>query len=968
MFVIKRNGERANMRYDSITDRNAEYAKDLSIDVAHLSQLIIQGLKSGMTTEQIDILSAETAFYLSCFNPDYDTFASRIFISNLRKTTPNTLIECVNECVGVVHPKTGKQIHLLQEELVDFIKTHADRLQSMIDYSRDNLFNYFGLRTLTRLYLLKVNNKVVECPQHMWMRVAIAIHYTTDALKVEESLSAIKETYDALSNHLFTHASPTLFNAGNPVGNLSSCFLLDMSDDLDHIFTTISRCANISKLGGGIGFNASKIRAKGSPIHSTNGSSDGLVPMLKVFNSTANYCNQAGKRAGSFAAYLEPSHPDILDFLALRLPSPPEELRARELFLAVWLSDLFMKRVEEDGTWSLFCPSVAPQLNELYSSEYEEEYTRLETEKKYTRQLPARDVWKAILQSQIETGLPYVCYKDSINEKSNQKNIGMIRSSNLCVSGGTEICTKGLFGSPEYYTISQFKDTLVEIWNGKRWTDVRVRKTSDASELYRVTFSNDKFIDCTDYHKIPVGTTEDGTFIFKHLKDCNVGTTLVDYITWEGGKSEPEDGHEVHYMGQYSQKKEKGITITSITKLPGLHPTYCFTDELDGTGLFNGVMLGNCAEIVEYTDPNTIAVCNLSSVALPKFVTFSADKTPSFDYSELMRVVRIMTRNLNKVIDRTNYPVEEGKDNNLKYRPIGIGVQGLADVFALFKTEWGSHKATYLNQTISEAIYYAALDESCKLAQAYGPYAYFSGSPASKGILQYDMWGVKPLSSASNVVEGEIEENKLSLDWDRLKASIIIHGLRNSLLCAYMPTASSSQILKCNECFEPFTSNIYSRSTNSGEFLVVNQHLYRDLKELGLWTPELVDQIIEGDGSIQHIQRIPVDIRNRYKTVWEISQKILIDYASARGAFIDQTQSMNLFMSSPTYSKLSSMHLYGWKSGLKTGCYYLRSKAARNAVKFTIQNTSTGGEVEKKKPENSRFKCVGEAGCESCSS
>ncbi len=957
MYVIKRNGERVSMRYDSITDRNEEYAKDLSVDPAYLSQLVINGLKSGMTTEQIDILSAETAFYLSCYQPDYDTFASRIFISNLRKTTPKTLIEWVNCLLRITHSKTSKSIRLLREDMIQFIITHADRLQSMIDYTRDNLFNYFGLRTLVRLYLLKVHNKVVECPQHMWMRVAIAIHYTNDSLKVEETLSAIKETYDALSTHLFTHASPTLFNAGNPVGNLSSCFLLDMSDDLDHIFKTISRCANISKLGGGIGFNASKIRAKGSPIHSTNGSSDGLVPMLKVFNSTANYCNQSNKRPGSFAAYLEMSHPDILDFLALRLPSPPEELRTRELFLAVWVSDLFMKRVEADEVWSLFCPSIAPQLNELYAQEYEEEYIRLEKEKKYSRQLPARDIWKAVLQSQIETGLPYICYKDSINEKSNQKNIGIIRSSNLCVSGATEICTKGLFGSQEYYTISQFKDTLVEIWNGKRWTDVRVRKTSDASELYRVKFSNGKFVDCTDYHKIPVGTNEDGRFIFKHLKDCNVGTTLVDYITWEGGATESDDGHEVAYMGQYSQKEEKGVTITSITKLPGLHPTYCFTDELDGTGLFNGVMLGNCAEIVEYTDPDSVSVCNLASVALPKFVNVSPTET-TFDYSELMRVVRIMVRNLNKVIDRTNYPVPEGKDNNLKYRPIGIGVQGLADVFALFKTEWGSAKATELNRTISEVIYYAALDESCKLSQSHGPYEYFSGSPASKGILQYDMWGVTPSTISKSV----------PLDWDRLKASIIIHGLRNSLLCAYMPTASSSQILKCNECFEPFTSNIYSRSTNSGEFLIVNQHLYRDLKEIGLWTRELVDQIISGDGSIQHISEIPVEIRNRYKTVWEISQKILIDYAADRGAFIDQTQSMNLFMASPTYSKLSSMHLYGWKSGLKTGCYYLRSKAARNAVKFTVQNPSVTSTTEEvKKPQNSRFKCIGEAGCESCS-
>ena len=804
MYVYKRDGTKVPMRYDSITDRNTQLSLDLDVDVAYLSQLVINSLKSGMTTSEIDELSSSTAAYLSCYQPDYDKLATRIAISNLHKQTQTNFASVIQSLYDQVNPETGKRLKVIKPAMLKFVLDNASELQAMIDFSRDWNYNYFGLQTLKRLYLLKVGNQIAERPQHMLMRVSVAIHYEESEDMYYEALQAIKETYEALSTHLFTHASPTLFNAGSEVGNLSSCFLLHMDDDLDHIFETNKRCALISKLGGGIGVDISKVRAKGSVIHSSNGKSDGLVPMIQCFNSTARYSNQSGRRAGSFAMYLEPSHPDVLDFLALRLPSPPDEHRARDIFLAMWVSDLFMKRVEANEMWSLFCPSKVPALNETFGEDYEKVYLEAEQKGLYNKQIPAQDVWKAMLQSQQETGLPYVLYKDSVNRKSNQKNIGIIRSSNLC------------------------------------------------------------------------------------------------------------------------------------------------------------------AEIVEYTDKNSVAVCNLASVALQKYVRFDSNNNPFYDYKELGRVVRIAVRNLNKVIDRTHYPVQECVANNLDYRPIGLGVQGLADVFALFKVSWESEKAKELNRVIAEVIYYYALDESANLALIDFEYTGFQGSPVSQGILQYHLWNQEPVTSKSDA--------PVVLDWEAL-INKCKKGVRNSLLVALMPTASSSQILQSNEAFEPFTSNIYVRSTNSGEFMVVNKYLYSDLKQLGLWNRDLVDKIIAEDGSVQNIEEIPVEIKERYKTVWELSQKVIIDMAASRGAFVDQTQSMNLFVDKPTHGKLSSMHMYAWKQGLKTGSYYIRSRAARNAVKFTVTLDHTKKPVEEprkeeaqpKKPFSSRFVCVGAEGCEACS-
>jgi ribonucleoside-diphosphate reductase alpha subunit len=793
MFVVKRDGTKVPMRYDSITDRNVEHGKDLSVDVAYLSQLVISGLKSGMTTSQIDDLSSETAAYLSCYNPDYDTLATRIAVSNLHKSTKSNFADVVADCYNAVNPKSGKKTTILSSEFYTFVQSFKSELQSMIDFSRDWYYTYFGFQTMKKLYLLKLNGKIVERPQHMWLRVSVAIHMEPNPSPAV--FAKIKATYDAMSNHLFTHASPTLFNAGSPIGNLSSCFLLHMDDDINHIFTTNHRCAKISKLGGGIGIDISKVRAKGSTIHSTNGTSDGIVPMVQVFNATARYINQSGRRSGSIAMYLEPSHPDILEFLALRLPSPPDELRARDIFLALWVSDLFMKRVKNNETWSLFCPSVVPQLNDVYGEEYEKVYLEAEQKGLYSKQIPAQDILKAICQSQQETGLPYILYKDSINRKSNQKNIGLIRSSNLC------------------------------------------------------------------------------------------------------------------------------------------------------------------AEIVEYTSPESVAVCNLSSIALHKFV--NSDRTINFD--GLGKVVEIAVTNLNKVIDRTYYPVDEGKTNNLDFRPIGLGVQGLADVFALCKTSWGSEFATKLNRVLFEVIYFYACNCSADLAAEQGSYSSFQGSPVSEGKLQYHLWDTTPLT------ENPTDSWMPKLDWQGLIEKCK-KGMRNSLLIALMPTASSSQILGSNECFEPFTSNIYTRSTNSGEFIVVNKYLYRDLKELGLWDKSLVDQIIANNGSVQAIISIPEEIRERYKTVWEISQKIIIDYAADRAPFVDQTQSMNLFLERPTHAKCSSMMMYGWEKGLKTGSYYIRSKPATNAVKFTIQDKAqTQPEPTDKSDKKRKFVCVGEEGCLSCS-
>ena len=786
MQVIKRSGKREDVSFDKITARIKKLCYGLNpkfVEPIEVAKMVVQGLYDGVSTTQLDNLAAEIAASLTSRHPDYAILAARIAVSNLHKNTDKSFSKTMRRLYEYIDPKTGEKAGLISEETLQIIEAHADRLDSAIIYDRDYTFDYFGFKTLERSYLLRMNGEVVERPQHMIMRTAVGIH--------GEDIEAAIQTYNLMSEKWFTHATPTLFNAGTPRPQLSSCFLLSMTEDsIPGIFETLSRCAKISQSAGGIGLSIHNIRAKGSYIRGTGGSSNGIVPMLRVFNDTARYVDQGGgKRKGAFAIYLEPWHADIFDFLELKKNHGKEELRARDLFYGLWIPDLFMQRVENDEHWSLFCPNEAPGLYDSYGGKFEKLYHQYEQEGRARKTIRARELWEAITDSQIETGTPYLLYKDAANKKSNQQNLGTIRSSNLCT------------------------------------------------------------------------------------------------------------------------------------------------------------------EIIEYTAPDEVAVCNLASIALPKFVR----EDRSFDFDKLVEITRVLTRNLNKVIDINYYPIPEARKSNLRHRPIGIGVQGLADAFILMRYPFDSEEARQLNRDIFETIYFAALTESCQLAKEEGPYETFPGSPASEGKLQFDLWNVQPSDR---------------WDWSALKANIKKYGLRNSLLTAPMPTASTSQILGNNECFEPYTSNIYSRRTLSGEFLVVNKHLLKDLVGLGLWSDSMKERIIAANGSIQHIEEIPDELKALYKTVWEISQKVIIDMAADRGAFICQSQSMNLFLKSPSAAQLSSMHFYAWKKGLKTGMYYLRSQAAVDPIKFTIDQKLQKNRVTAKDLENTEVKAckLDDPDCLSCGS
>jgi ribonucleoside-diphosphate reductase alpha chain len=756
--VVNRKGEKEDVRFDAILDKLTNLSADLDpiwVDPAYLAKLVIEGLYDGVTTRELDELAAETAASLASQHPDYSRLAARICVDDLHRATNDKFSGVVRDLREYIDSESNEHAPLISEEVFDIVMENADLLDSYIDYSRDNNYDYFGFKTLQRSYLLRLNGEVAERPQHMLMRVAIGIHHG--------NMDKVKKTYDLMSEGWFTHATPTLFNSGTPKPQMSSCFLLTMKDDsLDGIYDTLKQCARISKSAGGIGLSVHNIRSKGSYIKGTNGYSNGLVPMLKVFNDTARYVDQGGgKRKGSIAIYLEPWHPDIFDFLDLRKNHGKEELRARDLFYALWTPDLFMERVGENGEWSLFCPNECADLHDNYGDKFRELYLRYEREGLARRTVKARDLWDAIVQSQIETGTPYMVYKDACNEKSNQKNLGTIRSSNLCT------------------------------------------------------------------------------------------------------------------------------------------------------------------EIIEYTAPDEVAVCNLASIALSRFID---DKTNTFDHQKLYDVTYHVTGNLNRVIDVNYYPVEEARNSNMRHRPIGIGVQGLADTFAMLGIAFDSEAARTLNKDIFETIYFAACSASKDEAIVEGPYSSFAGSPASQGILQFDMWGVT--------------EHSGRWDWDTLKGEIVEHGLRNSLMLAPMPTASTSQILGNNECFEAFTSNLYVRRTLSGEFIVLNKHLVKDLIAAGMWSLELKDEILRNKGSVQSIEKIPENIRAIYKTTWEIAQKVVIDMAAERGAYIDQSQSLNIHMTDANPAKVTSMHFYGWQKGLKTGMYYLRTKAAADAIQFTVEQKS----------------------------
>lgn len=791
MFVIKRDGKKESVKFDKITARIEKLCYGLNhalVDPVDVAKKVIEGLYDGVTTSELDNLAAETAASLTTKHPDYALLASRIAVSNLHKNTIKSFSETMRRLHGYIDLKAGKNASLIADDVWEVIEKNAEVLDSTIIYDRDFGFDYFGFKTLEKSYLLKIDGKIAERPQHLFMRVSVGIH--------KGDIDSVIKTYNLMSERWFTHATPTLFNAGTPKPQMSSCFLLTMKDDsIDGIYDTLKQTAKISQSAGGIGLSIHNVRATGSYISGTNGTSNGIIPMLKVFNDTARYVDQGGgKRKGAFAIYLEPWHADIFEFLDLRKNHGKEEMRARDLFYALWVSDLFMKRVEANGDWSLFCPHEAQGLSECWGAEFEALYEQYEREGRARKTVKAQDLWFAILDAQVETGTPYLLYKDAANSKSNQQNLGTIKSSNLCT------------------------------------------------------------------------------------------------------------------------------------------------------------------EIMEYTSDKEVAVCNLASLALPRYVINGV-----FDHQKLYEVTYQVTLNLNRIIDYNYYPVEEARYSNLRHRPIGLGVQGLADAFIQLRLPFESDEAKQLNKEIFETIYFAAMTASKDLAIKEGAYETFKDSPLSKGKFQFDLWEVKPESGR--------------WDWENLRLDVMNHGVRNSLLVAPMPTASTSQILGNNECFEPYTSNIYTRRVLSGEFIVVNKFLLRDLVNLGLWNTTMKDKIISANGSIQEIPEIPQDIKDLYKTVWEIKMRNIIDMAADRGAYICQSQSLNLFINAPNASKLTSMHFYAWKKGLKTGMYYLRTQAASQAVKFTVENQG-GKNMEPVIPDHVEQvadeipagpSCSMEEGCVTCS-
>lgn len=1181
MYVSKRDGRREVVSFDKIQHRirtlgrlqfptleevirhpaiqisqsQRPDASELDVNYTELTMKVIDQMYDGISTIELDTLTAEQCASLTTTHPDYGVLASRVVISNHHKNTTRSFHEIIDKLYHHtdIH---GNHAPIVSQDLFNIVEEHHDEIQGWIDFNRDYLIDFFGFKTLERAYLLRYNGAILERPQHMWLRVALGIH-GTDLVKA-------KETYDMMSLKYFTHATPTLFNAGTPRPQMSSCYLIAMeSDSIDGIYGTLADCARISKWAGGIGLHIHNIRAKGTFIRGTNGTSNGIVPMLRVFNNTARYVDQCftaethvmtdrgmipiadiipnetcvitgsgqpylvkelirhdamerimmdvyvegldtplkvtmehlmlvyrnkhnthpatysqdemvkayckllenddladvmhmqtqngtfawvapidlqatdwcvsmkenvllyqrvedtkpfhyknavydllvdkehhyrvntgvvhnggGKRAGSFAIYLEPWHADVLDFLEMRKNHGDEESKARDLFYALWIPDLFMKRVEENKEWTLMCPDECPRLSDVYGNEFVELYEKYEREGKGKQTIPARKLWLALLDAQIETGTPYMLYKDAANAKSNQKNLGVIKSSNLCVAPETKVLT-----DTGYHEIHTLVNQHVNVWNGEEYSTVRVYMTGANQTLMRVTTDDGNILDCTPYHKFYIDAGQQCVRI--DAKELRVGMRI---ITW---KDPTRNGLEMHQR------------IASVEYTGRKDNTYCFTEPLQHRGVFNGILAGNCTEIIEYSDDKETAVCNLGSIALPRFVRYPTvsgtmtiySKTdcpyckmaktymkrigveyeeiildddaerqafyqqsseqlqqviqsvpqiwykrgedqieyvggyealmntfkPTFDFALLERITRILTYNLNNVIDINFYPTEKTRRSNMRHRPIGMGVQGLADTFALMNIPFDSKEARSLNEMIFETMYYAGLCESCEIAKQVGAYETFEGSPAHQGKLQFDLWNRTPT----------MKDGAYRYDWNGLKADIQKYGLRNSLLVAPMPTASTSQILGYNECFEPFTSNIYMRRTLAGEFVIINKYLLRELIDLGKWNKTIKNQIIMANGSIQQIREIPKMLRDKYKIVWELSMKTLIDLASDRGAYVCQSQSMNLWMASPNYKSLTSMHFYAWKQGLKTGIYYLRTKAKAQAQQFTVDPSTT---------------------------
>lgn len=1136
-FVVKRSGEREPVFMDKITERIANLSGDLpAVDPAELAMIITRGIYPGVKTTELDDLAAQAAAARSSHHPDFEVLASRLAVTNIHKQTLASFSENARLQYEYVNPETGEPAPQLSEDAWAFIQEHAEVLDGAISYERDLRLGYFGVRTLERSYLMKRHGVIAERPQQMFMRVAVGIHGGCAARGVVPNLEAVLETYDAMSQKLYTHATPTLFNSGTPFNQMSSCFLLTMAgDSIDGIFDTLKRCALISKYAGGIGLSVSTIRSTGSYIRGTNGSSNGIIPMLRVFNDTARYVDQGGgKRKGSIAIYVEPWHADVMQWLDTKKNQGSEELRCRDLFMGLWIPDLFMQRVSDGGNWSLFCPNQCPGLSDVYGEEFETLYTRYESEGLARHILPAQEVFRAIVMSQIETGGPYMVYKDAANQKSNQKNLGTIRGSNLCVAPETPLLTQE-YG---YKPISEMHGENVHVWNGDEWSPTTVVQTNDDSELMEVRLSNGMNLSCTLYHKfvladgktrvdaqdLQVGTKlvkfntpvvpdrdvaewkypythglfcadgtmskpsficQDGTrsyhqqrpllrlygdkqLLLSHLDirstsgvvtqndvinvtlphdipekfTVPVNSNMEDKLAWFAGfcdgdgcvtnlgntgyqsiqvsSSEPEFLRQVMFMLQtmglnpkirpmfparqallpdgkggkkmYDCKPterlivsgldlerlinlgfspfrlsfegrraptrdcRKYVTVESLEFTGRRDRTFCVREEIKNMAVFGGMLTGQCTEILEYTSPDEVAVCNLASINLTSFM---GECYEDYDFDGLADTARKVTKNLNRVIDVNFYPIPEAERSNFRHRPIGIGVQGLADVFHTYRWAFDSSEARKLNKEIFEAIYYGAVNGSIDEAEVHGPYVTYEGSPASQGLLQFDMWDNVDFAGTADE-EGNFVPR---WDWTGTKARMAQHGLRNSLLVAPMPTASTSQILGNNECFEPYTSNLFSRRALSGDFAMVNRHLVKELIEIGEWGEGARQVLLRDKGSVKNLH-IPQEMKHRYRTVWEMKMRALIDMSADRAPFVCQTQSLNLYKENPSYAALASMHMHSWRRGLKTGMYYLHTREKATPVAFTLDSDIVQQHLDRGTQEQER---EAEEGCVACS-
>jgi ribonucleotide reductase alpha subunit len=809
---------------------------------------------------------------------------------------------------------------LISEQFYLFVLNNINYLTDIIKWSRDKLIDYFGLKTLERSYLLKdTNEKFIERPQMMWLRVAIQIHglWEHQTVDLDTKLELIKETYDYMSELYFTHATPTLFNSGSKYPQLSSCYLLQCPDDLEKIGDSFKSIMMISKWAGGIGINLSDIRSTNSLIKSNGGRTNGIIPLCKVLESLARYVNQSSKRLGSIACFLEVFHADIEDFIELRKNTGDDNLRTRDLFLGLWVCDAFMRAVESDGDWYLMNPSVSVGLTDCWGSTFESLYSKYVLEGKYVKKIKARELYKKITECQFETGMPYMMFKDNINARSNQQNLGTIKNSNLCVAPETLILTdKG------YFKISDLKDKKIKVWNGEKFSEVTVRQTGIKQKLIKVNFSNGNLIECTPYHKFFIDIKGKKKIIeANNLKsNMKIYSFKIPILDKCFGYCDEE------FITPSTLFSNNYIKISSIQDLGRYDDTYCFNEPEKHAGIFNGILTSNCSEITEYSSPDEIAVCNLASISLPKFVQSSSDGTKYFDFNKFGKVIQMMVQNLNNIIDLNYYPVPQTEKSNLAHRPIGIGVQGLADCYFTMGYSFDSPEATKLNKQIFECAYWNGLTKSNELAIKYGKYRSFDGSPFSKGQLQFHLAGY---------TTEQVADCDLGLDWETLIESIKTFGTRNSLITTIMPTASTAQILNNNESIEPYTSNIYVRKVLAGEYMIVNKHLVSDLKKFNLWNNQIISELLYDNGSIQKLN-LPQEIKNKYKTAFELKQSVIVKQAIDRGLFIDQSQSMNLFMEMPDHNKLASAHIYAWKNGLKTGSYYIRSLPVTEATKFSI--------------------------------